>query len=750
MSLIYRKLQDSGMIYSLFRYDVASEMEHPSFTEGPQCKRGKTYSLMLRPFNDKLTLKLPGVSLAFFIFSAALLFAQTANAQWVSDTITNTPVCVSTNLRGNPQICSDGSDGAIIAWEDFRGGSYRIYAQRLDQNGRPVWPTNGVMLALTNQDQRYPIVASDNNGGAYVVWQDERNQSTDGIDLYAQHITAAGLLTYDSDGRAVVAISGNQDNAAIVADGFGNAFVVWEDGRSGGSTVPDIYMNRLTPSGIAWGSQGQPLTVQSSEQRMPVLCEDGSHGFYCAWMNDATVPTSVYGQHVDSTGTVLWTTPYGINIYEGETGSENCKDISIRRDGNEVMLAWEMTDYNTQDGQDIYANRLASNGTKIYYSSVAVTGEYPGDQTYPKVFSDDSTGTGQFPYSGLMVLFENNAGGEPQQVSMIRTLDDGSTCVPSSGSYPVSYPLDGMNGFAAVKTASGSVIAVWNDSRFDTSIYAQRVDRDLRSYFPHPEPSNWGLAVCARAAKASQVVLAPRTNGAIAAWTDFRNGTAEIYAQLIFNDGTLPIQLSSFDLSAPRVGEVDVAWQTASEQSCAGFELQRRLIADGADNNYSVVASYETNPELRGAGTSSVAHYYAYRDRTVQPATYEYRLIDISLDGSRNASAPKIIDASSATDGGAWSLGFNAPNPFTTLTEIPVTLPTSAIVDVTVIDIAGRTIANPVANQLLTGGTHFISLDAAALGNVSGTYFARMTATDPDSGMILWQSESPLVIALIR
>jgi len=706
---------------------------------------------MLRYILSILGTNFSSLLLALFLSSAAIIFAPVAQAQWVSDSVTNTPVCVSTNTRGNPQICSDGSDGAIIVWEDFRGGIYRVYAQRLDQTGKPVWTKNGVMLALTNQNQRYPIVASDNKGGAYVVWQDERNLGTTGIDLYTQHITSAGLLTFDSAGRALDSVSGTQNNAAIVADGFGNAFVVWEDGRSGGSTVPDLYMNRLTPNLVAWGNQGLPLTVQSNQQRRPVLCDDGSRGFYCAWMNDATVPISIYGQHVDSNGTPKWTTPYGINIYQAGTGFQNSKNVSIRRDGNQIMLAWETTNINTFDGQDIFANRLTSAGAKIYSNTISITGQYPGDQIYPQVFSDDSLGAGQFPYSGLMVLFQNIAGGQPQQISMVRTLPDGNTHVPSPGFYPVSNPSNGMNGYAAVRVGTGSVIAVWNDSRLDTSIYAQRVDRNPQLYFPQSQPTTWGQAICAHSnSKSSQVVLAPRTNGAIAAWTDQRNGGYSIYAQVVFSDGSLPIELSSFDLSAPRVGEIDIAWQTASEESCAGFELQRRLIAEGQDNDYSVVASYETDPEFRGAGTSSVTHYYAYRDRTAKPANYEYRLIDISLDGTRHASSGKLIDASSATDAGAWSLGYSEPNPFTTSTEIPITLPTSAIVDMTVMDMAGRTVAIPVAHQLMTSGTHFIPLNAGSLGNTSGSYFVRMMAFDPDSGDMLWQSANPLVVALIK
>src|SRR5581483_10626007 len=169
----------------------------------------------------------------------------------------------------------------------------------------------------------------------------------------------------------------------------------------------------------------------------------------------------------------------------------------------------------------------------------------------------------------------------------------------SSGFYAVSYTSASAAGFQSVRVGTGNVLAVWNDDRLDTCIYAQRVDRDLTRYLPYNAPSARGEAICARGnSKSSEVVLAPCGNGGIAALTDYRNGNADIYAQLIFEDGTLPLQLSSFDLSAPRVGEVDVTWQTASEEACAGYELERRTLG-AASNDFTIIASYETDPALR-------------------------------------------------------------------------------------------------------------------------------------------------------
>jgi hypothetical protein len=94
-------------------------------------------------------------------------------------------------------------------------------------------------------------------------------------------------------------------------------------------------------------------------------------------------------------------------------------------------------------------------------------------------------------------------------------------------------------------------------------IYAQRMDRQGRKYFPAPNTKNtWGLAVTGNSPTKSwmtrEPTLIPRTDGAIVAWADFRNGNADIYSQLITNDGnywipfdTVPPTLTVSSTSPP-------------------------------------------------------------------------------------------------------------------------------------------------------------------------------------------------------
>jgi len=63
-------------------------------------------------------------------------------------------ICSVDSDQVSPEIVSDGSGGAIIAWQDKRSGSYDIYAQRVNATGALQWsPSTGVPVCTAAFDQ---------------------------------------------------------------------------------------------------------------------------------------------------------------------------------------------------------------------------------------------------------------------------------------------------------------------------------------------------------------------------------------------------------------------------------------------------------------------------------------------------------------------------------------------------------------------------------------------------------------------
>jgi len=113
-------------------------------------------------------------------------------------------ICAAAGHQGLGAVIDDGNGGAIVAWTDRRGGAEDIYAQQVDINGTPQWAANGVAICTAIGAQQNPRMVSDGTGGAILAWQDDRNASPN-FDIYAQRVSGAGVVQWAANGVAVCA-----------------------------------------------------------------------------------------------------------------------------------------------------------------------------------------------------------------------------------------------------------------------------------------------------------------------------------------------------------------------------------------------------------------------------------------------------------------------------------------------------------------------------------------------------------------
>ena len=176
----------------------------------------------------------------------------TGAVQWTTNGVA-LDTLASVQYATSPTIASDGVGGAIVAWYDQRSGvgNSDIYAQRISASGAPQWTANGVAICTATGDQRLPTIVSNGADGAIVTWQDYRNGTS--YDIYAQRISASGAPQWTANGVAICTATGNQQYPLIASDGAGGAIVTWVDGRSGYSAIySDIYTQRV----CSWGQLG--------------------------------------------------------------------------------------------------------------------------------------------------------------------------------------------------------------------------------------------------------------------------------------------------------------------------------------------------------------------------------------------------------------------------------------------------------------------------------------------------------------
>ncbi len=108
------------------------------------------------------------ISLLFIMLTAVLIIPNVSFSQFQGKIVSN-----AVNNQINPIMTTDGSGGSIITWQDKRNGKYEIFAQRMNAEGNAMWTLNGI--AICTQDSNYnPIIVSDGSGGAIIAWQSLR------------------------------------------------------------------------------------------------------------------------------------------------------------------------------------------------------------------------------------------------------------------------------------------------------------------------------------------------------------------------------------------------------------------------------------------------------------------------------------------------------------------------------------------------------------------------------------------------
>ena len=229
------------------------------------------------------------------------LYMQRVNPSGTPDWST-IPICTATGNQRLPQLVSDGSGGAIVAWYDCRDGisDYcRIFAQRITPSGQVQWTSNGVAVASLYD---YYIIGVNNTemcadglGGAIIAWK--QDYSSGHGDIYAQRINGSGQLLWTSGGVAICddSQSGNYDQRGthIALDAPGGALIIWEDARNGS----DLYGQKVDSVGdFVWASNGSPLCTASGSQGSAKIIAGGIF----AWIDNRDGAADIYALKVAS------------------------------------------------------------------------------------------------------------------------------------------------------------------------------------------------------------------------------------------------------------------------------------------------------------------------------------------------------------------------------------------------------------------------------------------------------------------
>lgn len=137
-------------------------------------------------------------------------------------------------------VTSDGQDGFLVGYSDFRQGTVaQMYVAKYDANGIAQWPGVERLVCSNPLDQNGLAMMHDGQGGAWLMWEDIRNSDMyTEIDLYATRMNSDGEhatvngFSWPSDGYPVCDVPTYQLEPVLLPWANGSVLALWKDLRS--------------------------------------------------------------------------------------------------------------------------------------------------------------------------------------------------------------------------------------------------------------------------------------------------------------------------------------------------------------------------------------------------------------------------------------------------------------------------------------------------------------------------------------
>jgi subtilisin family serine protease len=352
-----------------------------------------------------------------------------------------------------------GGSSSLVVWQDGRNGDQDIYGVRLGAGGGPL--TKPFPISNADGDQTQPTVAW--NGKEFLVaWADDRLGGS--TDIYAARVPAAGttlqpairLTTQTGDQLAPSA-------RALNAPSSGSTWlVVWQDERNPGGA--DIYGTRVSNDGRVLNPGGLTIATADRDQRKPSVASDGS-GWMVAWGDRRADGDSgpgldndsdIYAKRVAATGPVN-----GAGGIKVSTVARDQAQPQIAYNGARYLVVWG--DYRSGTSLDIWANRLAPNGTVLDGGGFAVEVKAGSRQAYPALSSANG---------GFLVAWQDDRLGS-QDLRARRVT--GNATFPAA-SFVINAGVNDQT-VPGVGVSGSNYLVAWSDTRTSPSpdIFGTRI-----------------------------------------------------------------------------------------------------------------------------------------------------------------------------------------------------------------------------------------------------------------------------------
>jgi len=257
------------------------------------------------------------------------------------------------------RMISDGAGGAIIACDDY--SSRCLYLQKVDAEGSFPWGEDGVSIHCEEYQNDSLRLASDGSGGAIVIWQESRAETTSRI--LAQRVNSEGSLSWGQGGVVLYTTDKEISQIEVIDDSSGGAITVWNQSNWGWPKLYDICAQRVDADGnVMWQSKDSPVFIKSQVEHAadPSLVSDDEGNAIVCWESDA----SIYAQKLDSSGEIMWLGD-GIQVWQDEDNHWLHLASNVESDGSGgAIIAWCFME--SESRRLLRAQRLDADGRRLW------------------------------------------------------------------------------------------------------------------------------------------------------------------------------------------------------------------------------------------------------------------------------------------------------------------------------------------------------------------------------------------------
>jgi len=241
------------------------------------------------------------------------------------------------NSQELPSVAVDTDGDFVVVWQSDNqdGGGVSIFGQRFDSAGMKVG-TEFLINTFTSNYQGNPSVAADANGVILVTWESHGQDDAATYGIYCQRYDAAGIKV-GAESQVNTYTTNAQRYPSVAVDADGDAFVTWsslnQDGISWGiygqvfrSPNPPIkFSNLQINDGSAQRSMVTSLKINFDS---PVTFA-GSPSAAFSLVNQMTSNAAILSATLDPSGTAVTLTFTGGSVDLGGSLSDGRYTLTI-------------------------------------------------------------------------------------------------------------------------------------------------------------------------------------------------------------------------------------------------------------------------------------------------------------------------------------------------------------------------------------------------------------------------------------